>query len=150
MFGIFEKITGALSGLVEGVFSGIDSISTTEEEKLTAKAIILKAEADFRLKMAGLATELAAIQAGVITAEINSKHTLAAIWRPILMLSFGFVIIYAVVAPSFGAAPVDLTAIPEKFWTLLTVGIGGYVGGRTLEKVTPAIVEGLAAFRSKE
>jgi len=149
MLGIFDKISGALGGLVEGIFGGIDSISTTEEEKMAAKAVILKAEAEFRLKMAGLATELAAIQAGVITAEINSKHTLAAIWRPILMLSFGFVIIYAVVAPSLGAAPVDLSGIPERFWTLLTVGIGGYVGGRTLEKVTPAIVEGLGLRKSK-
>lgn len=149
MLGIFDKITGALGGLVDSIFTGIDSISTTVEEKLAAKAIILSAEADFKLEMAGLATELAKIQAGVITAEITSKHTLAAIWRPILMLSFGFVIIYAVVSPSFGADPVDLTAIPERFWTLLTVGIGGYVGGRTLEKITPAIVEGLSA-RSKE
>lgn len=149
MFGIFEKITGALGGLVDSIFTGIDSISTTQEEKLAAKAIILGAEANFRLEMAGFATELAKIQAGVITAEIQSTHTLAAIWRPILMLSFGFVILYSVVAPSLGAAPVDMSGIPEKFWTLLTVGIGGYVGGRTLEKITPAIVAGLSA-RSKE
>jgi hypothetical protein len=30
---------------------------------------------------------------------------------------------------------VPMLAIPEGMWTLLTVGIGGYIGGRTVEKV---------------
>ena len=40
MLGLFSKITDAVGGLVTGVFAGIDSISTTEEEKLTLKAQI--------------------------------------------------------------------------------------------------------------
>jgi len=145
MLDVFGKIGDAVGGLVKGVFSGIDSIHTSEEEKLAAKAIILTAEADFRVRMATLSTEIVKAQADVIKAEINSKHMLAAIWRPILMLSFGFVILYSVIAPSLGAPLVDLSGIPERFWSLMTVGIGGYVGGRTIEKVTPAIVEGMKA-----
>ncbi len=147
MLDIFGKIGDAVSGLVTGVFTGIDSIHTSEDEKLKAKTEILSAEAAFRIQMATLSTEIVRIQADVIKAEITSKRWLAAVWRPILMLSFGFVILYSVIAPSLGAAPVDLSGIPERFWSLMTVGIGGYVGGRTIEKVTPAIVEGLKKMR---
>ena len=49
------------------------------------------------------------------------------------MLAFGFIVIYVkFVAPLF-----DL-AIPElenEFWNLLQIGIGGYVIGRTGEKI---------------
>lgn len=148
MLDIFGKIGDAVSGLVTGVFTGIDSIHTSEDEKLKAKAEILSAEAAFRVQMATLSTEIVKIQADVIMAEVNSKHTLAAIWRPILMLAFGFTILYSAVAPAFGAPPVDMGGVPDKMWTLMTVGIGGYVGGRTIEKVAPAIVEGLAKMKS--
>ena len=141
MLGIFDKIAGAVTGLVEGVFSGIDSISTTDEEKLTLKAQILTVEAEFKLKIAELSNEVVAEQASIIRAEVGKGNWLTASWRPILMLTFGFVILYSVVAPSFGSPPIDMTQIPDRFWSLVTVGVGGYVTGRTVEKVAPAIVE---------
>lgn len=145
MLDVFSKIGSAIGGLVEGVFSGIDSISTTEEEKLAAKAIILNAEANFRIEMAKISEQIVAHQASIIKAEAASKHWLAAVWRPILMLAFGFTILYATIAPAFGAPPVDMVGVPDRMWSLMTVGVGGYVGGRTIEKVAPAIVEGMKA-----
>lgn len=143
MLDVFGKIGDAVGGLVKGVFGGIDSIHTSEEEKLALKATILATEAEFRIQMAKISEEIVGHQASIIKAEAASKHTLAAVWRPILMLSFGFTILYSVIAPSFGAPVVDMSGIPERFWSLMTVGIGGYVGGRTIEKVAPAIVEGM-------
>lgn len=143
MFGLFDKIGGALGSLVTSIFLGIDSISTSEEEKLILKSQILSAKATFETKLAELALEETKVQASIIRAEIGGGNWLTASWRPIIMLVFGFVILYSVVAPSFGAPPVDMTAIPDRFWSLVTVGVGGYVGGRTLEKVVPAVVEGM-------
>lgn len=143
MLDIFGKIGDAVGGLVSGIFGGIDSISTTEEEKMILRAQIKSVEADFKLKMAGLSNEIVKEQASIIRAEIGKGNWLTASWRPLLMLTFGFVILYSVVAPSFGAPPVDMSQIPERFWSLVTVGVGGYVGGRTLEKVAPTIVEGM-------
>ena len=143
MLDVFGKIGDAVGGLVTGVFAGIDSISTTEEEKLAIRAQVLAAEASFRIEMAKISETIVGHQASIIKAEVASGHTLAAIWRPVLMLTFGFVILYSVVAPSLGAPPVDMTMIPDRFWSLMTFGIGGYVGGRTIEKVAPAIVEGM-------
>ena len=148
MLDVFGKIGDAVGGLVKGVFSGIDSIHTSEEEKLALKAVILSSEAEFRIEMAKISETIVGHQASIIKAEAASKHWLAATWRPILMLSFGFVILYSVIAPTLGAAPIDLEGIPDRFWSLMTVGIGGYVGGRTIEKVAPAIVEGLQKMKS--
>ena len=54
------------------------------------------------------------------------------------MLAFVAIIVnnYILVpyAVAFGAS-VPMLEIPPGMWGLLTVGIGGYIGGRTYEKV---------------
>lgn len=83
--------------------------------------------------------ELAKLQtsAGIVTAEANSDHWLAANWRPITMLTFVFIIannyiIYPYLSLFFEKAP--MLAIPPDMWALLKLGLGGYVVGRTVEK----------------
>jgi len=72
------------------------------------------------------------MQTEIIVAEAKGNWIQRS-WRPILMLAFGFIVIYVkFLAPLF-----DLT-IPElenEFWNLLQIGIGGYVIGRTGEKM---------------
>ncbi len=83
--------------------------------------------------------ELARLQtrAGIVTAEANSEHWLAANWRPITMLTFVFIIannyiIYPYLSLFFDEAP--KLAIPPDMWDLLKIGLGGYVVGRSVEK----------------
>jgi hypothetical protein len=84
--------------------------------------------------------ELAA-RTGIIQAEAASEHWLAATWRPILMLTFGGLI----VARWFGwAAPNLSEAEYLKLWSIVELGIGGYVIGRSGEKVLPQIASILA------
>lgn len=79
--------------------------------------------------------------AGVVQAEVASKFWLAANWRPILMMVFGGLI----VARMFGlTAPNISPAEYLELWGLMKLGIGGYIGGRTVEKITPAL---LTAFK---
>ena len=64
-------------------------------------------------------------------------------WRPILMFLLMCILIWhAVAVPLIAHAlsvemtrMVGLAVVPEAVWTLLIVGMGGYIGGRTLEKV---------------
>jgi hypothetical protein len=80
-------------------------------------------------------------QAGIINTEAASQHWLAANWRPLLMLTFGALI----VARWFGwAAPNLSEAEYLKLWSIVELGIGGYVVGRSAEKIVPAIA---AAFK---
>ena len=91
----------------------------------------------FEMQQKGELVEMeAAMQ--VITAEAKSEHFLVAAWRPITMLTFVFIIannyiLYPYLSLFWEAAPT--LAIPPDLWDLLKIGIGGYVAGRTGEKM---------------
>lgn len=75
-------------------------------------------------------------RAEIVKAEAASEHWLAANWRPLLMLTFGALI----VARWFGwAAPNLSEAEYLKLWDIVELGIGGYVIGRSAEKVLPTV-----------
>jgi Holin of 3TMs, for gene-transfer release len=78
-------------------------------------------------------------QAGVITAEASSANKLASSWRPILMYCFMAIIVNNYILEPylnlFFGVHVSLT-IPPDMWALLKLGVGGYVAGRTVEKIT--------------
>lgn len=83
-------------------------------------------------------------QAGIVGAEAASSHWLAANWRPILMLVFGALI----VARWFGwAAPGLSEAEYLKLWDIVQLGLGGYVMGRSAEKIVPAVAAALTQGR---
>lgn len=75
-------------------------------------------------------------QADIVKTEAASSHWLAANWRPLLMLTFGALI----VARWFGwAAPNLSEAEYLKLWSIVEFGLGGYVVGRSAEKIAPSI-----------
>lgn len=74
--------------------------------------------------------------ASVIVAEAQSGYWLAAAWRPLLMVIFASLII----ARWFGYMPPNMTETEVfKLYDLMELGIGGYIGGRTLEKIATSI-----------
>jgi hypothetical protein len=59
-------------------------------------------------------------------------------WRPLLMLTCIFIvannyILYPYIILFGGKATV--LELPEKLWNLMTIGVGGYVVGRSAEKI---------------
>lgn len=77
-------------------------------------------------------------RAEIVKAEAASDHWLAANWRPLMMLVFTGLI----VARWFGwAAPALSEAEYLKLWSIVEFGLGGYVVGRSVEKITPSIAE---------
>ena len=91
----------------------------------------------FEMQQRGELAELdAAMQ--VITSEAKSEHFLVSAWRPITMLSFVAIIannylLYPYLSLFWESAPI--LALPPDMWDLLTVGLGGYVVGRSGEKM---------------
>ena len=76
-------------------------------------------------------------QADIVKTEAASSHWLAANWRPLMMLTFGALI----VARWFGLAAPNLSEAEYlKLWSIVEFGLGGYVVGRSVEKVAPSIV----------
>jgi hypothetical protein len=123
---IFDWFGGTV---IKDLLGGLDKLFTSKEEKIKAENIIKQILIEKKL-------ELHQMQTDVILAEAKGNW-LQRSWRPILMLSFGFIVIYV----KFLAPVFDLT-IPEleiEFWELLKIGIGGYVVGRSAEKISKNI-----------
>jgi hypothetical protein len=112
-------------GVVKEVGNVIDKLFTSEEERINAKNEMLKVLKEQQL-------ELQRLQTDVILAEAKGNW-LQRSWRPILMLAFGFIVIYVkFIAPLFS---LPIPPLENEFWDLLQLGIGGYVVGRSVEKV---------------
>lgn len=102
----------------------IDKLTTSGAEKSAARQKALET--------------MVSAQAAVIVAEANAGG-LAALWRPITMLSFVGIIWWYVLSATFGWTTPDLSQIPERLWSLMTIGIGGYGSLRSVEKVVNAV-----------
>lgn len=102
-----------------------------------------KLAAEIEAQTLGYFTRTVELGAEVVLAETNSEHWLSRSWRPLLMLMLmGFLLLVGFVLPLADlvaghrvAFEPRWQALPEGFWQFLTVGAGGYIGGRSLEKV---------------
>jgi hypothetical protein len=121
-----KKILHFLTGnVIKEIGNVIDNLFTNDEERIKAKNEIFKV-----LKQKEL--ELQQMQTDIIIAEAKGNW-LQRSWRPILMLAFGFIVIYVkFIAPLFD---LRIPELENEFWNLLQLGIGGYVIGRTGEKM---------------
>lgn len=132
---LLDWIGGPVTGLVSSVGGVIDNMHTSGEEKLEAQRALLEIERSFQGQLLEAEASFAKSQAEVLKTEIASSSWLAANWRPILMLVFTYIIAHNfVIAPLFS---IEYLEIPIQMWELLKLGIGGYIGGRTLEKILP-------------
>ena len=140
----FLKLFAApVTELVNSVSGVVDKFVTTDAEKLEAQRKMSELQLSFQAKVMDAQAKFAEQQAEVIKSEAASQSWMARNWRPILMLTFTYIIAHNyVISPMFGLAKVD---IPENMWALIELGVGGYVGGRTIEKVAPAIAQAVAS-----
>jgi hypothetical protein len=99
------------------------------------------AQADAKVKLMELAQkgEFAEMnaRADIIKAEAASESWLAQSWRPILMLTFGALIVARWMG--FAAPGISQEEI-LKLWEIVQLGLGGYVIGRSVEKIVPQVV----------
>lgn len=120
-----------------------DSVHYSGEEKAQAKIELIKIQADIAERVAAYELKLIEAQQSIIVAEAQGESWLQRNWRPLTMLVFVFVIAWNyVIAPLFSwvsATKFPLLEIPEGMWTLLQIGIGGYVGLRSAEKMVDTI-----------
>ena len=106
----------------------IDDIHTSDEEKMQLKNELAKIENATTLKVIEYESQLLKAQTDIIAAEANSASWIARNWRPMTMLTF----LVLVVGDSLGLLATPLA--PEA-WTMLQLGLGGYVVGRSGEKI---------------
>lgn len=99
-----------------------------------------KAEQEVLVQLMQHQSQIETAAAGIIQAEAASTHWLAANWRPITMLTF----LGLIVARWFGwAAPNLAEAEYIKLWSIVEFGLGGYVVGRSVEKIAPSVADAI-------
>jgi len=127
-------------GWGEAVKGVTDLVGQFVEDKDKANEL----ETAIKNKLVGLEQEVVRAQRDTIVAEANSQSFIARNWRPIMMLTF--VLIIANIANNyilfpyiqlFGGTALELK-IPDAMWGLLKIGVGGYVMGRSGEKMVEA------------
>ena len=128
-----------VKGIVSPVTGLVDSLHTSEEEKLVVKAKLLEVQSQLTAEVLKYEANLATEQAAVIRAEAGGSW-LSKSWRPIVMLVFtGLVVAYW-----FGWSAPNMTedAVLSVFG-LIKIGLAGYVVGRSAEKVVPQVVSAM-------
>lgn len=126
------NLISLISGIFEPATKLIDDLHTSDEERLKIKAQMFELQMKAAMQAQDYEAELLKAKTTIITAEAQGDSWLQKSWRPITMLVF----LALVVADSFGwlASP-----LAKEAWTLLQIGLGGYVVGRSAEKVVPKV-----------
>ncbi len=103
-----------------------------------------KAEAENKVRLALLENtkQIEASASQIILAEAKSESWIASSWRPILMFNITLIVsvnylIFPLIEVATGSKL--MIPLPDELWTLLTVGVGGYVVGRSGEKVAKTL-----------
>ena len=94
-----------------------------------------------KIKIA-LQSELMKAQTSIITAEASGSP-MQRNWRPALMwliitiIGYNYLLqpIFNDILSLFTTHQLTGLELPDKLWNLMTIGLGGYVGGRTFEKL---------------
>ncbi len=141
MFPLLTLLSPIFSSLIDRLFP--DKVKA-DEAKLAMQQELDKAQAQVD------AADAAKIESAskVIVAEASSGNWMATNWRPCLMFLF-----MGLIANQFFLFPIlkmiglhiDIPPLPNQGWDLLQIGLGGYVIGRTGEKMMSIHTDGKTA-----
>ena len=119
-----------LGGIFAPATKLIDDLHTSDEEKLQLRNELAKIQESAMERLTSLEKARLDALSKVQVAEANSKHWLTANWRPFTSVALVSIIILG----SFG-----FVTVGPDIHQLATVFLGGYAGGRSLEKVALAL-----------
>ena len=133
---MWQALIAPIAGLFTKALGIVDKY--IPDKDLAAK---LKAELEatmLRLAQEQLLTLLKG-QIDIVLAEVKGESWLQRNWRPILMLtSITIIANNYIIAPYIGLFFPDkelILELPGGLWALLNLGVGGYIAGRTVEKL---------------
>jgi hypothetical protein len=127
---MFEKIVQLLKGdVIKDVGGIVDNLTTTNAEKSKLKEDLTSLVMDNLNKAMSL-------QADVLKTELKGNW-LQRSWRPLVMLTFTALIVVG----AFKEIPYLESDSP--YWSLLELGLGGYVIGRSVEKVSDKVTQNI-------
>ena len=144
--GFLSKILGAgAKETVDSIGNAIDKIDQSDEKlelQLKYKELLISIEGaciDYEGK-------LLESKSKIIESEVKGESWLQRNWRPLLMCICMFIMFNNYVLVPYFNLPV--TTLDEHIWSLMDLGVGGYVAGRSLEKISENL--GPVLFNAKK
>lgn len=126
------NVFGFIKEIIAPVREIIDNVSTTEEERLELSNRLAEMQFEMQSKVLEYETKLMESQAQVIQSEAAGDSWIQRSWRPITMLTF----VVLVVAKWLGlTAPGVTEEVELALMQLIQIGLGGYIVGRSGEKI---------------
>tara|TARA_B110000483_G_scaffold217319_1_gene269620 strand:- start:68 stop:460 length:393 start_codon:yes stop_codon:yes gene_type:complete len=125
-------VTDLIAGIFKPAAELIDELHTSEDERLAAKGHLLDVQAAAMQRVFDYERSTLEAQANIVNSEASSEHWLTATWRPITMLTM----LVLVVGDAMMWLPNPLS---EDAFRLLQIGLGGYLVGRSAEKIVSVI-----------
>ena len=101
-----------------------------------------KAKAAVQTAVLGIDRAVIEESAKIVLGEVQGQSWLQRNWRPLLMLSIVAIVVNNyLVYPylSLFWAGAKLLELPEALWSLMKIGVGGYIVGRSTEKIAESV-----------
>lgn len=128
-----DLITGGVGRLLGGIFGVIDKAVPDRDLAAKLKSEIEQSVLTFQTALLNAATS-------IIVSEAKGESWLQRNWRPLTMVTF----VSLIVAKWLGwTAPGITEAMEIKLLDIVEIGLGGYVIGRSAEKIAPAVAQAL-------
>lgn len=121
--------------IVEAVLGPLFSVI---DKAVPDKDQAAKLKAEMQLALLNASSEETKQATSVLLAEIGGESWLQRNWRPILMLSIVSIVVNNYILYPYLALfglPAVVLDLPNELFNLMTVGVGGYVLGRSGEKI---------------
>lgn len=132
--GFFTKILGTgIKETVDSIGNAIDKIDKSDEKldiQLKYKKLLMEIEGSYL----NYENKLLESQSKIIESEAKGESWLQRNWRPMLMVICMYIVFNNYVLVPYFNIPV--TVLDEHIWKMMELGIGGYVAGRSLEKIS--------------
>lgn len=126
--------------MIVGVIAPL--ISKVIDKTMPNKEEAEKAKAEARLLLLEHSGEMDKIAGEIVLAEAKSDKSLTSQWRPVLMLSITAILINNFLIAPYADAMFGVSVMlemPNELWQLLNIGVGGYVVGRSGEKIASSL-----------
>lgn len=124
------NVLSLIAGIFQPAATLLDELHTSVEEKAQIELALKTAQLHAAVQFMDYEKQLLQGKTSIVVAEARGGSWLQRSWRPITMLVF----LALVVCDSFGFLPFRLA---DEAWTLLQLGLSGYVVGRSVEKSLP-------------